>query len=71
MKLSPVSTCKSAKAGKLKFAGAREKMKGTVLLKSPVAWTSGVSELNAKLGTRGITKARINATLDEVKSEYS
>jgi hypothetical protein len=63
-KLSSVLTCKSAKAGKLKLAGAREKMKGMVLLKSPVAWIRGVSELNEKLGTRGMVKAKMSAILE-------
>lgn len=62
-KLSSVFSCSEAKAGKEKFAGALEKPYGTASAHDPVALTSGVLLLKAKLGTRGIQNARTSAIL--------
>lgn len=43
MKLDPVSTCSSAKAGNEKFAGKVENFVGMELFQLPVAGASGVS----------------------------
>lgn len=65
MKFDPVSTSSSAKAGNEKFAGEIRNCVGMERLKSPVAGESGVSWLNANLGTRGIKKARIIPVLND------
>lgn len=51
-------------AGKLKFAGEREKMVGTSLNQGSVAFLRGLLEGKRKSGTRGIVKARTMPTLE-------
>ena len=65
MKLDPVFTCSSAKAGNEKFAGNDENCVGTELFQSPVAGTSGLSWLIPKLDTRGSKKTRRRPVLHD------
>lgn len=65
MKLDPVFTSSSAKAGNEKFAGKDENCVGMELFQLPVAGTSGLSWLIPKLGTRGSKKTRRRPVLHD------
>jgi len=65
MKFDPVSTCSSAKAGNVKFAGKLRNRTGIEEFQSPVAGESGDVWLNANFGTRGIKMARRIPALNE------
>jgi len=62
-KLLCVFASRETKQGNVKFVGARGKAMGSAVAQAPVAATKGVLPLNEKLGTRGITKARMMPTL--------
>lgn len=64
-KLDPVLNSIEIAAGKLKFAGEREKMVGTSFDHDSVAFLSGLLDGKRKSGTRGIVKARTMPTLGE------
>lgn len=65
MKFDPVSTCSSAKAGNVKFAGKLRNRVGMEEFQSPVAGDSGDAWLNPNFGTRGNKMARRMPALKE------